>query len=80
MLHLCVQYIFYFEQCFPGCNAQADIVFLVDSSGSVGRDIFARLLDFVNRVVDEMNVASNYTRVGLVSFSNRAWISFLLDK
>ena len=55
-------------------------MFLVDSSGSVGRDNFARLLDFVNRVVDEMNIAQNHTRVGLVSFSNRAWISFTLDK
>ena len=55
-------------------------MFLVDSSGSVGRDNFARLLDFVNRVVDEMNIAYNHTRVGLVSFSNRAWISFTLDK
>lgn len=53
---------------------------MVDSSGSVGRDNFAKVLNFVLSVVHEMSVSFNSTRVGLITFSTRAYVIFYLDK
>ena len=61
------------------CNTEADIVFLLDSSGSVGRADFQRLLSFVESVVGELNVDANRTRIGLLTFSTDVRIAFYLD-
>ena len=65
---------------FPGCPAKADLVFLLDSSGSVGRANFLKLQQFVLEVLDEMHIAPNHTRVGLGIYSTNAKISFYLDQ
>lgn len=39
---------------FTGCPAQADIAFLLDSSGSVGRRNFMKVQEFVSEVASEM--------------------------
>ncbi len=54
-------------------------MFLVDTSGSVGRDNFNKLQQFVVEVVDELNVHANHTRVGMATFSSRARVVFNLD-
>lgn len=47
-----------------------DIVFLIDSSSSVGKSNFISELRFVVKFLSDFNVSFNYTRVGIVTFSS----------
>jgi collagen type VI alpha len=62
------------------CSGQGDIVFLIDSSGSVGKENFARLLAFVHEFVKPLNIDSGRYRVGLLVFSDDANVIFHLNK
>lgn len=64
---------------FPECPSRADVVFLVDSSGSIGRINFARSMDFLYSLVAELNIDADYTRVAMITFSTKAKIAFYLD-
>lgn len=49
-----------------------DLVFIVDASGSIGRENFTRMLDFVKDVIQDFKISPNATRVGLVLFASQA--------
>ena len=49
-----------------------DIVFVIDASGSIRRERFQIVKDFVKDIVDEMEIGSDKTRVGVVSWSDNA--------
>lgn len=51
-----------------------EMVFLVDSSSSVGKENFANEISFVKRLLSDFNVSFNYTRVALITFSSRSRI------
>ena len=53
-------------------------MFLVDSSGSVGRFHFETLKRFVADVVSYLDVTSGRYRVGFITFSDAAWVVFNL--
>ncbi|XP_016117338.1 collagen alpha-4(VI) chain-like [Sinocyclocheilus grahami] len=63
----------------PGCNqtAQADIVLLVDSSGSIGESDFEEVRKFLHSFVDRFNLRPDKVRVGLAQFSDRPYQEFL---
>uniref|UniRef100_A0A671KQA9 Si:ch211-62a1.3 n=1 Tax=Sinocyclocheilus anshuiensis TaxID=1608454 RepID=A0A671KQA9_9TELE len=63
-----------------GCNetAQADIVLLVDSSGSIGASDFEEVRKFLHAFVDSFNLRPDKVRVGLAQFSDRPYQEFLL--
>lgn len=48
-----------------------DIVFLIDSSSSVGKSNFQSELRFVIKFLSDFNVSFNYTRVSIVTFSSQ---------
>ncbi|XP_031635123.1 sushi, von Willebrand factor type A, EGF and pentraxin domain-containing protein 1-like isoform X2 [Contarinia nasturtii] len=48
-----------------------DIVFLIDSSSSVGKTNFRSELKFVTKFLSDFNVSFNYTRVSIVTFSSQ---------
>lgn len=48
-----------------------DIVFLIDSSSSVGKSNFHSELKFVTKFLSDFNVSFNYTRVSIVTFSSQ---------
>ena len=64
----------------------ADIVFVIDSSGSIrdmnpadqSFDNFNLMLAFLNNVVDLLNIGQNGVHVGMVSFSMQAKHEFFL--
>lgn len=58
----------------------ADIMFLLDSSGSVGTSNFDKQKQFVSRFVDSFNIAPNAVRVGLVTYSTTTANRFNLDR
>lgn len=47
-----------------------DIVFLVDSSSSVGNANFRNEIKFVVKFLSDFNVSYNYTRVAIITFSS----------
>ncbi|KAM4025434.1 collagen alpha-3(VI) chain [Anomaloglossus baeobatrachus] len=55
-----------------------DIVFLIDSSTKTGSDGTVNIRDFILKVIQNLDIAPNKARVGLVQFSNNPTTEFLL--
>lgn len=55
-------------------NKRMDIVFLIDSSSSVGKNNFHSELKFVKKFLSDFNVSFNHTRVAIVTFSSQGKI------
>ncbi len=47
-----------------------EIIFLIDSSSSVGKENFQDELSFVKRLLSDFNVSYNYTRIAIITFSS----------
>jgi len=60
--------------CVEICNSYLDLVFLIDSSGSVGDKNFPKALNFTKTIIDFMNIGENDTRVAIINFGNNAHI------
>lgn len=65
-------------QCQLNCRQVADVVFLVDASGSYGPDNFQKQMNFVREIVSGMNLGSGANRFSLTAFSNNASVIFHL--
>jgi len=57
---------------------QGDLIFVVDSSGSIGIQHWPEVLNFINGIVDQVGVAPQGTHLGLVTYGNNAHIIFNL--
>ena len=56
---------------YVACSSpKADVVFVVDSSASIGIDNFRKVKTFIKGVVRSFNVSHEAVRVGLVQFSD----------
>lgn len=63
-----------------GCLGQAvDLVFVLDGSGSVGKDNFVHLQEFVRRTSVQFDINRDLTQVGLVVYSRWPVSVFELD-
>ncbi len=58
----------------PGCPTESDIVFMLDSSGSVTQTHFEKLLSFVAYLSRIIGLQDGKTRVGLLIFNDDAKI------
>ena len=47
-----------------GCGGLADIVFVIDSSGSIRSERFPRVIEFIERIVSRLDVHPERTRIG----------------
>ena len=56
-----------------GCNGTepADILFILDASGSVGSTNFNTMLNFVKKLVDGFPVSARETQIGLITFDRQ---------
>jgi uncharacterized protein YegL len=66
------------RQAIEGC-IQGDVIFVLDSSGSIGETNWIYVLQFVKDIVDRMGVGEQQTHVGLITYGNRAHIIFQLN-
>lgn len=64
--------------CGPG--TKADVLFLLDTSGSVGSSDFSMLLEFVRSVLEEWDIGQDQIRIGVLKFSTDTEIEFQLDE
>ena len=65
---------------FSGCDTQADITFIVDSSEDVGKDNFQKQIDFLKQTVNNLKVAPDKTQISLVTFSSGVYNQFFLNQ
>ncbi|XDC70798.1 hypothetical protein R6Z07F_001971 [Ovis aries] len=64
-----------------GCESmKADIMFLVDSSGSIGPENFEKMKTFMKNLLDKIQIGGDRSRVGVVQFSDYSKEEFQLDK
>ena len=61
------------------CRQGADVVFALDSSGSIGRTNYQKEVDFVREVIHGLNINSD-SRVGVVVYSNSPSILMSLNQ
>ncbi|XP_033728444.1 collagen alpha-1(XII) chain-like [Pecten maximus] len=60
-------------------STEQDIVFVLDSSTSVGDDNFRRIIDFVKSFLNIAEIDSGAVRVGVLTYSTDVNIQFLLN-
>ena len=56
------------------------MVFMLDSSGSINRDDFSRVLNFVRELASRLDVDAGKARVGLVAFADQPKTEFRLNQ
>ena len=61
------------------CNIVADVAFIVDSSGSIGRRNWAKMLEFIKEMVKAFNVGADKTHIAVVAYSTNAKVEFKFD-
>uniref|UniRef100_A0A3Q3IYR6 VWFA domain-containing protein n=1 Tax=Monopterus albus TaxID=43700 RepID=A0A3Q3IYR6_MONAL len=67
------------KSCGTCKSANIDLVLLIDGSKSVRPQNFELVKQFVNQVVDSLDVSAHGTRVGLVQYSSRVRTEFPLN-
>lgn len=60
-------------------NKEVELVFLVDSSASVGAENFFNEVKFVKKLLADFTVSYNSTRVALVTFSSKSRVVRQID-
>ena len=67
--------------CFVSvCDGEADVVFVLDASGSLDEPNFNHIKNFVSNLTNELDVDSGKIRVGVVTYSDRAEPRFNLSR
>ena len=64
--------------CCADCDNAADIVFVVDSSGSIEKERFGTVRDFVKNVIRELDVDNGKVHVGIIYYSDVAELHYPL--
>uniref|UniRef100_A0A3Q0QUT7 VWFA domain-containing protein n=1 Tax=Amphilophus citrinellus TaxID=61819 RepID=A0A3Q0QUT7_AMPCI len=64
----------------PPTTKKADIIFLVDGSGTIDNVEFKSMQTFMASVVDQSTVGEDLTRFGVILYSNKAKSSFTLKE
>ncbi|XP_036357280.1 von Willebrand factor-like isoform X3 [Octopus sinensis] len=64
-----------------GCEkAVADVMLVLDDSGSVGSKNFAKVKTFAQNIVKSFNIGRNKIRVGAITFSHKVKLQFRLNR
>ena len=62
------------------CNNEADVVFILDASGSLDEPNFDHVKNFVSNLTSELDVDSGRIQIGVVTYSDRAEPRFNLNE
>lgn len=62
-----------------GCQVKSDIMFILDTSGSIGRSNFDFVRNFVLQYANGLDIGPNANRIGVITFSSSARLLFGLD-
>ena len=64
---------------YADCDRSIDCVFVLDQSGSVGRNNHAIAIQFIQNIVAFFSIGLNQTRVGFIGYSSSARQEFDLN-
>ncbi|XP_064631744.1 uncharacterized protein LOC135490027 [Lineus longissimus] len=64
----------------PGCAQRADIVFVLDDSGSIGSENFELIRQFISTVVAKFNIGRAGVQIGVVTYTYKARLQFHLNE
>ena len=56
-----------------------DIIIVIDSSTSIARSDFTKQLDFINSLIDKIEIGPEANQVGIISFSDNYKMNFHLN-
>ena len=74
-------FLLFFVVVVLDCSqSKADIVFLLDSSGSVGEDNFVFLTSFIGDLISDLNIGPEFVQVGLVTYQTNVTNRFDLNR
>ena len=62
------------------CAKKFDLVLILDSSGSVGRTIWPKEVDFAKKLVNEFTIGEDKTHIGIIDFSSRSIVRVDINK
>lgn len=62
------------------CSVPVDLAFIIDASGSIGSRNFLKILEFVAKIVDAFEIQENGTHVGVIHYSDGAFVDFDFNK
>lgn len=60
--------------CLPGCSNKYDLVFALDTSGSVGPEDLETTKNTVLYILQQLNLGQEHVRAGLISFDDKVSI------
>ena len=63
---------------FTDCHGEADIAFILDSSGSVGHENFAKMRNFVHDIIKYLKIGESRYQAALIVYSELAWTEYNL--
>ncbi|KAK2188835.1 hypothetical protein NP493_122g04028 [Ridgeia piscesae] len=64
---------------FNAICGPVDLTFLIDSSGSIGKTNWPKMLNFMKKLSSKLTVSPDRARIAVVSFGNKATLHFGLD-
>ena len=62
------------------CVTAVDVVFVIDSSGSIGRDNFETVKKVIGKLIRHFSVAASNARIGIVRYATTASVLYTLRK
>ena len=60
---------------FPVCSNKLELGYIMDVSGSMGEDNYRTQREFVKNVTKTFNISPQHTQVGVITFSDDAFVS-----
>ena len=63
-----------------GCTTNADVSFVLDSSGSIGSDNYQTVKEFVYNFTEELEIGPDRNRVSVTIFSKNGSVVFGFDQ
>ena len=65
---------------YTDCPVKTDLIFVLDSSGSVGETNYRRVINFVAEFTMKMSIGRSENRVGVIIFGNEARVVINLGR
>lgn len=62
-----------------GCPVPLDFALIVDTSGSISRRNFKRLLDFIEEMMDGFDISEDGTHIAIVEYSTNPSVQVMFD-
>ena len=67
------------KNCERACSGVADVIVMMDASGSIRRHRFEMFKDYIKAIISEFEVRPDRTRIGLLIFNDEVSVKFQMN-